>query len=138
MEPELAEPGDDHLREGHRGKHLHLPLQIIDVFKCQTIRVLDNILYFEWRYFDQFITMDNNYFINLYQIDVDKPIMSFKADVETNLIKFNLSKSLLATFSKVLNNIKIWSFQSDQYIFEITDDQKLNNFCWCSSRNVFS
>lgn len=108
-------------------------MEIIDVFKCQTIRVIENVLHFDWRYYDQFIVMDQDFFINLYQVDQDKPLLQLKAELETSLIEFNQSKTLLASFSSLLNNIKVWTLLNEQYVFEITDDSKILNFCWCSS-----
>lgn len=56
--------------------------------------------------------------------------------METTLIEFNKSKTLLATFSSTLNSIKVWTLLNEEYVFEITDDLKILNFCWCSSQNA--
>ncbi len=84
-------------------------IEIIDVFKCQTVRTIDNVIDFEWRFYDQFIVMDQNYFLNLYQIDQEMPLLTLKAELETSLIEFNSSKTLLASFSSTLNMIKVWT-----------------------------
>lgn len=53
--------------------------------------------------------------------------------METTHIEFNKSKTLLASFSGTLNNIKIWTLNDSEFLFEITDDSKILDFCWCSS-----
>ncbi|CAD8190714.1 unnamed protein product [Paramecium pentaurelia] len=111
-------------------------IEIVDIYKCQTLKYLENVIHFEWRHFDHFIVMDYNYYINLMQIDIDKPQLQLKAELETTLIEFNKRKTLLASFSSTLNIIKIWTLQNDDYVFEITDDQKILQFCWCSSQNA--
>ncbi|CAK72878.1 unnamed protein product (macronuclear) [Paramecium tetraurelia] len=111
-------------------------VEIVDIYKCQTLKYLENVIHFEWRHFDHFIVMDLNYYINLMQIDIDKPQLQLKAELETTLIEFNKRKTLLASFSSTLNVIKIWTLQNDEYVFEITDDQKILQFCWCSSQNA--
>jgi transducin (beta)-like 1 len=53
---------------------------------------------------------------------MDKPTIQLKAELETTLIEFNKSKTLLASFSGTLNVIKIWTLLNEEYVFEITDD----------------
>lgn len=69
--------------------------------------------------------MDNNFYISLNQIDQDRPLLQLKAELDTTLVEFNKSKTLLASFSSSLNNIKVWTLLNDQYVFEITDDLKI-------------
>jgi transducin (beta)-like 1 len=71
------------------------------------VRTIENVLDFEWRFFDQFIVMNQDFYLNLYQIDQDLPLLTLKADLETSLLEFNKSKTLLASFSATLNIIKV-------------------------------
>lgn len=108
----------------------------MDIFKLVTLYTIENCQLFEWRFYDEFVAMDPNFYVNLHRIDSDRATLQLKAEMETTSMEFNKSKTLLATFSSSLNNLKVWTLQSEEFVFEISDEQKIMEFCWCSSQNA--